>query len=371
MKNVDYLIIGGGIVGVTIAYHLAQDRAGSIVLCERNGLGSGTTAMSGAMCGQQAEINPDITALSQRALSIYTDFEERIGGSCGFFRRGILSLSPSEEQARNRANRAASDGSKAEFINDVDIRKIYPQVETKGREFGVYFPGTGCVDSYLTLHSYAAGASRMGAELHEFTPVEEIRVEGQRIVRIRAGEGLYEPGCVILACGPWSPEVASLAGVHVPITPTMQGIAFFRHPPGAFESPPVLAAELAIIPWYSDLFRVLRDTRDPLIYCSPDPVDAACPQWMIDHAKSVIEHRLPDMRRGRFQGAYRTCYDDTPDLKPLIGYSQAIDNLFLDCGWSGRGFKFSVAIGDLVSKWITGTEPTIDISPWRLERFSA
>ena len=371
MKTVDFVIVGGGIVGVTIAYHLARQKAGSIVLCERNSLGSGTTAMSGAMCGQQAEINPDITALSHRALSIYSDFGETIGGSCGFFQQGILSLSPTEEHAQKRADDAVRDGSTAEFVTEADIRRLYPQVETKGRPFGVYFPETGCVDSYRTLHSYAKGARDMGAELLEFSPVESIHVEGSRIDALSAGRETYQPGCVILACGPWSPEVAALAGVHLPITPTMQGIAFFRQPPEAFDSPPVLAAELAIIPWYADLFRVLRDTRDPLIFCSPDPADAACPQFMIDHAKSVIEERLPDMRRGRFQGAYRTCYDDTPDLKPLIGYSPGVDNLFLDCGWSGRGFKFSVAIGDLVSKWITGAPPTIDISPWRIERFGA
>ena len=163
--------------------------------------------------------------------------------------------------------------------------------------------------------------------------------------------------------------MAALAGLHLPIQPTQVGVAFFRRPPDFYARPPVLGAELSLIPWRNDLIRVLRDTRNPLVQIEPDPTDAVCPQWMVDHTAEVTYHRLPKMRYGRFQGAYQTCYDDTPDLKPLLGYVPGYDNLFLDCGWSGRGFKFSVALGEYLVPWILDGKNELDLAPWLATRF--
>jgi glycine/D-amino acid oxidase-like deaminating enzyme len=91
---------------------------------------------------------------------------------------------------------------------------------------------------------------------------------------------------------------------------------------------------------------------------------------MVDHTTEVIEHRLPKMKRGRFQGAYQTCYDDTPDLKPLMGYIPEVQNLFLDCGWSGRGFKFSVAMGEYNARWILDGRTELDLAPWLATRYA-
>ena len=131
----------------------------------------------------------------------------------------------------------------------------------------------------------------------------------------------------------------------------------------------MLSSELAIIPWHNKHFRVLRDTRKPLVKIDPDPTDAIPPQWMVDHTAEVIQRRLPKMRHGRFQGAYQTCYDDTPDLKPLLGFTPDVTNLFLDCGWSGRGFKFSVALGEYNAKWIMEGKTDLDLAPWLATRF--
>ena len=181
--------------------------------------------------------------------------------------------------------------------------------------------------------------------------------------------GTIRPGIVVLACGPWSHKLAKTAGLQLPIEPTQVGVSFYRQPPDFAERPPVLGAELSIIPWHNKHFRVLRDTRQPLVKVGPDPTDAVCPQWLVEHTTEVVPHRLPNMRRGRFQGAYKTCYDDTPDLRPLLGFVHGIDNLFLDCGWSGRGFKFSVALGEYIAQWVRDGKTELDLTPWLADRF--
>jgi sarcosine oxidase subunit beta len=367
----DVVVVGGGIVGITIAFHLARARAGRIVLCERRTVGSGTSAMSGAMCGQQAEVNDTISRLAHRAREIYQRFGDVVGGDCGFTGNGIMGLRADLGAAGEAAAAAARSGSDVRVLTAREARAFYPEVNTDGMDAAVLFPATGSVDAYATMRSYLAGARRLGADVREFTPVTRIDATRGRIVAVHTPQATLVPGKVVLACGPWSHKVAALAGLHLPIQPTQVGVAFYRRPPDFYPRPPVLGAELSIIPWRDDQIRVLRDTRNPLVRIEPDPTDAVCPQWMVEHASDVIHHRLPKMRHGRFQGAYQTCYDDTPDLMPLLGDAPGYENLFLDCGWSGRGFKFSVALGEYLVPWILEGKTGLDLAPWLATRFGA
>ncbi|MDA0746727.1 MAG: FAD-binding oxidoreductase [bacterium] len=370
METADIVIIGGGIVGLTIAYHLAEAGAGKIVLCERKTIGSGTSSMSGAMCGQQAEITDTISRLAVRALDIYENFDERIGGDIGFMNHGILGFQSSLENAETRAQAARKNGSDARALSVDQTTDFYSEFNMDGFGASILYPRSGCVDAYRTMHAYAAGAKRLGADLREFTPVTRIDAKNGHIETLHTPQGAIAPGKVILACGPWSHKVARSAGLFLPIETTQVGVSFFRQPPDFADRPPVTSAELAIIPWHNKHFRVLRDTRKPLVRIEPDPTEAVCPQFMVDHATEVIHHRLPNMKRGRFQGAYQTCYDDTPDLKPLLGFVPGLDNLFLDCGWSGRGFKFSVSMGEYNAKWILEGKTELDLAPWLATRFN-
>ena len=174
-ETTDYLRIGGGIVGITIAYHLSQSGDEKVVLCERRALASGTTAFSGAMCGQQAAQTDTISKLAVRALNIYENFEERVGGSCGFINNGLL-VARKGLNAEPYAAAARKNGSEAQVLSPDEISRIYPEFNTEGIEAGVFFPRTGCVDSFRTVHSYADAARKNGAELREFTPVNTINV---------------------------------------------------------------------------------------------------------------------------------------------------------------------------------------------------
>lgn len=370
-ETADYLIIGGGIVGITIAHHLSQGGNEKVVLCERRALASGTTAFSGAMCGQQASLTDTISKLAVRALNIYENFEERVGGSCGFINNGLL-VARKDLDAEEYAARARKNGSEVEVLSAKDIARIYPELDTHGVEKAAFFPRTGCVDSFRTVHSFADAARKNGAELKEFTPVTAIKVKNGKIDRVQTSEGEIAPGKVILACGPWSHKVAALAGVQLPIETTQVGVSFFRQPPGFYSKPPVAWVEGigGLVPWHGGNFRVLCDDRTPRITTEPDPVEATCPNWMVEKCATQIRHHLPKMRYGIFQGAYRTCYDDTPDLKPLIGFIPGVDNLFIDCGWSGKGFKFSVALGEYLANWIRSGSCDIDLKPWMADRFN-
>ena len=370
MEQADVVVIGGGIVGLTITYHLAKTGSCKVVLCERKTIGSGTSSMSGAMCGQQKEITDTISKLAVRALDIFENFDEQVGGDPGFMNHGILGFSPNVEAAEARASAARKNGSTAESLDLEGVNSFYSELNMEGYGAGVLYPKTGCVDSYQTMQAYATQARKLGADIREFTPVTRIDARDGKIEVVHTPDGALAAGRVVLACGPWSHKVARSAGLRLPIETTQVGVSFYRQPPDFAERPPVLAAELAIIPWYNKYFRVLRDTRKPLVRVEPDPTDTVCPQWMVDHTTEVIEHRLPKMKRGRFQGAYQTCYDDTPDLKPLMGFIPEVENLFLDCGWSGRGFKFAVAMGAYNAKWILDGKTELDLEPWLATRYA-
>ena len=371
METTDYLIIGGGIVGITAAYHLARKGIGKVVLCERRALASGTTAFSGAMCGQQAAETDTISRLAVRALEIYENFSEQVGGSCGFINNGLLVIRKDRETAENYAKAARRNGSTVRVLDKAGIREIYPEFNTDGVEAAAFFPKTGCVDSFHTVHSYADSARSYGAELREFTPVTRFHVEKKRISSVETAKGAISPGKVMLACGPWSGRVAALAGIQLPLENTKVGVSFFRQPPGFYDRPSVTWVEGigGLVPWRGENMRVLCDDRKPRITTEPDPVESTCPNWMIETCSRSIRHHLPSIRRGIFQGACCTCYDETPDLKPLLGFVPGVENLFMNYGWSGKGFKFSVALGSYLADWIqTGVCP-IDLTPWLASRF--
>ncbi|MBI4474575.1 MAG: FAD-binding oxidoreductase [Acidobacteria bacterium] len=207
METADVLIIGGGIVGVTTAFHLAKAGAGKVILCERNAIGSGTSSLSGAMCGQQAEINDTISALAIRARQIYENFDELIGGDCGFYNRGILEQETTMERAEKRAAAARRNGAVSKALNLEETQRVYPELSSEGIGATIFYPGTGCVDSYRTLQAYARGARRLGVDLREFTPIKKLVAKKGRITTVLASKGAISPHRVVLACGPWSPQV--------------------------------------------------------------------------------------------------------------------------------------------------------------------
>ena len=371
METTDYLIIGGGIVGITIAYHLARRNEGKVVLCERRALASGTTAFSGAMCGQQAAESDTISKLAVRALHAYENFEEEVGGSCGFFNHGLLVARSDLATTERYAAAARRNGSTVQVLKPDEIHGVYPEFNLEGVEAAAFFPRTGCVDAFQTVHSYAQAARDLGADLREFCPVTRFNKENGRITSVDTEEGSISAGKVVLACGPWSLKLASAMGVHLPIENVRVGVSFYRRPPGFFTRPPVVWVDGigGFVPWHAENIRVLCDDRKPRIPVEPDPTESTCPNWMVDRCSESIRHHLPAMRRGMFQGGYATCYDETPDRRPLLGFVDGLENLFIDCGWSGKGFKYSVALGSYLADWIhTGNCP-LDLAPWLASRF--
>ena len=273
------------------------------------------------------------------------------------------------ELAENAAARARKNGSAARALTLEEAKDFYPEANVEGAGAALLYGETGNVDAYRTMQSYVAGARAHGAEIREFTPVTHIHARNGRIERLETPGGAIVPGTVVLACGPWSHKVARSAGLHLPIQPSQVGVSFYRQPPDFYDRPPVFSVDLAIIPWHNKHFRVLCDRRDPLVKIEPDPTNAVPPQWMVDWTTEVIE-------RAAAQDEARTFPGGLPDLlrryaRPETppGYIAGYRNLFLDCGWSGRGFKFSVALGEYNAKWIMEGKTELDLAPWLASRF--
>ena len=311
-----------------------------------------------------------IAKLAVRARDIYDNFSDAVGGDCGFFKYGILNLSDSMEISR----KGCRSGEKERFRRPRDHTRrgegLLSGSQPGGRRRCAPLwrdRECGRLPDDAVVRGRRAGVRRGDSRIHPRSRISTPRAGASN--GWKPPGGAIVPGKVVLACGPWSHKVARSAGLRLPIQPSQVGVSFYRQPPDFYDRPPVFSVELAIIPWHNKHFRVLCDRRDPLVKIEPDPTNAVPPQWMVDWTTEVIQKRLPKMKRGRFQGAYQTCYDDTPDLKPLLGYIAGYNNLFLDCGWSGRGFKFSVALGEYNAKWIMEGKTELDLAPWLASRF--
>jgi glycine/D-amino acid oxidase-like deaminating enzyme len=234
-------------------------------------------------------------------------------------------------------------------------------------------PESGFADGYATAAGFAAAARRAGAEVWEGAATQRIVVEGGRVRGVQTSRGEVSTSTVLVACGPWTPDLLRPLGIEVPIQSSRQQVVQLAPPP-AFGPLRVIIEDMAqgfyVRPEAGDtvLAGVLEEEAEQLV--SADAFNQGVDFDFVERVGQAWAHRYPTASDAQFRQGYASLYDITPDWQPVMGAVDGMGGLLVAAGFSGHGFKLSPALGEVLAALIAGEAPPIDVSMFRLSRFA-
>jgi sarcosine oxidase subunit beta len=375
MKSTDILIVGGGVIGTSVALSLARRGAGRVTLLEKTFLGAGSSGKSGAIIRQHYS-NRLTATMAQKSLRVFEHFEDVVGGQPVFTHTGMVLVVNERDRHALCANLAMQRelGIDVRMILARELAEIDPNVCLQEDECAAFEADAGYVEAVSAVASFAQAARRCGAEILEGIEVKRILLEGSRATGVQTTGDRFQAGTIVLATGPWAAQLAGQVGLQLPVQASRTQVALLRRPADFGKAGPV----------YGDFVHGLyfKPTHGEMVHAGSiageearSPVDPDCYNESADGdwlplIRRRLGQRYPIMQRGYGRGGYAALYGITPDWHPILDRCPGVEGLYCAVGFSGHGFKMSPIVGQLMAELVVdGWASTLDISPLRLSRF--
>ena len=380
MAHYESIVIGGGVIGTSIAYHLARLGQRRVLLLDRGRIGEGTTAQSSCILRTHYTV-PENVLLAQAAWRVYEDFAGYLDdpeADCGLNRCGYLIAAPAGEKSDALAAALSAQrgyGIRAEVVDSRAARALLPIASFRDDELIGYEPDAGFADAYLVTAAFARNARRLGATVRENTDVTGLAISGGGVTGVQCGDETIGADRVLCVQNVWSGELARWTGVTLPL---------------AIERHAVLSLETAADP-YTRAMPVFKDLGVPgLLYyrsyggaqmlvsegipgevlAAPDTVQADVPLDKVLAVGEQVASRFPAYAEAGLASSWTGLYDVTPDWNPVLGPMPGVDGLWLAYGFSGHGFKLAPTVGLLVAQAALGQSGAVPIDAYSLSRFA-
>lgn len=375
-ETTDIIIIGGGVMGASIAYHLARQGERRILLLERESICNGTTGRSGAIVRQHYS-NDFSIRMAKESLAVFQRFDDVIGGDAGFLTTGMVVMVGEQGTEALRANvqMQQEQGVNTLLIEPEEISELAPGYSGEDIALACYEPETGVADPMATTSSFASRARDYGVTIREGEPVIDILTQDNRIQGVRTTRGEVHAPVVVLAANVWSVALAQAIGIDLPIMAT-------RHPMVALRRPHDFGGRQGLHAVGLDLMRqiylrpdlggitLVGSTDNVFTPVDPDNYAQGLAEDEIAHFRSMGGESIPALARAVPRGGWAGIYDDTPDFHPILDRLPAYEGLFCAAGFSGHGFKLSPVVGKWMAQLIlTGNKPD-DMEHFAFDRFA-
>lgn len=371
-RTADVVIVGGGCMGASVAYHLTRRGITDVVLLEREKLlATGSTGRNAGGVRHQFSNAANIR-LSLESIALLERFGDEIGSPIDFHQDGYLFLLSSEasvETFRRNVELQRSLGVAVDWIEPSGIERLAPGVGVDGVLAATFCRKDGIADPNGVTMGFAKAAQAAGAVVERDTEVTGIRVSAGRIEAVETTRGAIESRRVVNAAGPWARHIGKLAGVDVPVDPYRRHIFIAAVDRATAHVP---TSHIMVIDFGTTFYFHREGTGVLFGMGDPDetPTFDTTVQW--DFAGKVTEvaaKRLPALSDAPISHAWAGLYEMSPDGNPMIGKASGVDGLFLLNGFSGHGFQHSPAAGRIVADLIADRDPDIDLSPFAHDRF--
>jgi len=374
----DVVVIGGGIMGLHVAWRLAAARAGRVVLLEKRRFGAGESGKSGAILRQHYS-HATLIRMARASLSAYRELHERTRGGIGFQSPGMAFVGGPAERAGLEKNVALqrSLGVDVALLDAAALRQFEPRATFADGEAGCFEREAAFVVPGLALQAAAAQARAAGAELREGVAVAAIERDSQRrATGVRLADGSRLASRAVVVCGgPWSRALLMAAGVDLPLAAVRPEQAFFI-PPAAHGPDRCIWADLVNdVYWKSEatsftrVGRLAYDGDRPV--ADPDRYDEGVDGAFLDDSRDRLARRDASYRDAVCWGGVAALYTVTPDAQALIGQVPGCDGLWIASGFSGHGFKLGPSVGDaLVALLVGGDDGPFDRDFFAPDRFA-
>jgi glycine/D-amino acid oxidase-like deaminating enzyme len=370
----EIVIIGAGVIGTSIATHLAQRGARPLVL-ERRHVCAGTTGQSGGVVRQHYS-NPTTASLARDALRIFRDWANRYEGSAGFVQTGVMLTAGPETEAGVRENAAMHR--RLDIETDVlpidEASRIDPRIELSDCTAICWEPTAGIADPIATTQAFAATARSLGAEIREGVEVTAIDTSGGAVRGVETTAGRIPADVVINAGGAWGLGFMRTLGHELPISFTRHPMALVRRPADAIATHPVVLdvhADSYFLPKGELTLVGKLGTMPDDMNVDPDTYERGVTNEELARYHQSMLRRIPSLARGVGLGGWAGIYDDSIDAHPIVDAVPGVTGLYCALGMSGNCFKLSPVIGDLLAAHVLdGGERGAELEIFRFDRFA-
>lgn len=373
MNMPDVIIIGAGVVGTSIAYHLAKRGCRNVIVLEKNYIGSGSTEKCPGGIRQQFSTETNIK-LSMESVKFFEHFEDETEHAADFCQHGYLILSTSKDELdtfHQNVDLQRKLGLKVYLLSPPEIRDIIPGLNLEDILGATFCPTDGYADPYSVVTGFASAAKRLGVKVYEETEVTGIELTNDKVTGVLTTRGKFEAPIVVNAAGPYASIVGRMVGLDIPIHSSRRHV-FITEP--LFSYPNLLEGlnrpNLPMVVDFHNGFWFRRESSCLLFGMrNPDEPEgfSTSVDWdfFTDTLAQVACHRLPGLSDIGIMRGQAGLHADTPDYMAILGETPTIQGLYLACGFSGHGFMHSPAVGRLTADLVLGRETPLP-STWSL-----
>lgn len=365
----DVAIIGGGVMGVSIAWHLAAQGVRRIVVIERDEFGSGSSAKP--LGGVRANFSdPANVVLGQRSLEAFGHFQEDFGIDIGLRRVGYLFLARTEAEAESLTSSTQMQnelGVPSRVVSAAEAAQLNPYLAPQCLTLAASSPEDGYARPANVVQGYVSAAQELGVTFLNHTEVLGMEHQGGEVTSIRTNRGTMRVGAAVIASGAWSQQIAAMAGLDMPIKPVRRLIGFTQ---------PILPAP-PTIPFTLDLgstFYFHNSDDGLLLGISHRQAPGFTREFSYDWVEEMQQAAgtvAPSLEHEEIVGGWAGLYENTPDHNAYIGRSSQVGNVLYATGFSGHGFLQSPAVGELIANLYLDRPTFMDPAPFAVERLTS
>jgi len=370
-RTAGIVIIGGGVVGCSIAYQLARRGVRDVLVLERDAVGAGTTSKAAGGIRAQFPTETEIR-FSLESIRAFERFENEFGVDPGYRKIGYLFLISRADDLAGFEKRVALQrrlGVDVRIIAPSEAQALVPALRVDDLIAAVWGPDDGMAGPAEVTNAFARRARELGARIVEGVDVVAIVREGGRVTGVDTSHGPVAAPVVVNAAGPAAARVGRLAGIDVPVHPRRRHI-FFTEPFPEIPGPvPLTTDRESGFYFRKELEQLLLSPGD--VEDVGDDLAVAVDRAKIDETVEKAMHRLPVIEKARIAGGWAGLRPLTPDDHAIIGWAPGVEGFFLAVGFGGHGFQHSPATGRHVADWIVDGKPSMDLSLFDPARFAA
>jgi glycine/D-amino acid oxidase-like deaminating enzyme len=372
-KAADYVILGAGVTGTSIAFQLAQRKAGRIVVIDKGFAGQGNSGQSSALVRMHYAYAPEVQ-MAVLGYKVFSNWEEIVGRPTHFRRTGFVHITKRECADRLQANVSMQqeNGANTRIISAAELKEMEPGWNTDDFDIAAYEPDSGYGDGAATANDFLSRARELGAEYQPQTFTKSIDVEAGRVIGVTTDRGQISAGTVVIATGPWTQPLLAPHGVALPIEPEFHVVAMLQNPPG------MAGRGLTCIDDITETY-FRREGSDLTLVGDyygergADPDDFTQGSSAEEMAKMVGStcRRVPALEEAGVARSVTGIYDMSPDTRPMLGRVPGLDGAYCAIGLSGMGFKLCPAVGIAMSElMLDGKGTSVDIGSFAPSRFA-
>lgn len=378
----DVVVIGAGVIGCSVAWHLAALGARNVLVLERGQVGNGTSAMSSGILRTHYSV-PQNVELAQRSWRVFERFAEHLGdeeASAGLVKCGYLIAAPEGDKVAPLRESLAAQAACGIPVSTLDAQQAHERLPIAHFDDAAligYEPEAGFADATLTATSFARAARRRGVTVREGVTVTGLVLEGGRVRGVLTGTGRIDAAVVVSAQNIWAGELARWTGIEVPLVAERHRVLALAGPASSpytrampvfkdLGSPGMLYARS-----YGGTQMLVSEGTAGEVLARPDTTQG---DVSMDHVAEIgmqVAARFPGWEEAGLASSWTGVYDVTPDWNPVLGPVDGVEGLIVAFGFSGHGFKLAPAVGEVLAQAALGLPTAVSLEPYALARFRA